>query len=133
MGRHNWDKDHYEGVLKLLKLGTLKDFVFMEDLSLYCATNKKTEKAASEALVSLIFGHLECALTRVVQKDSGIQAIIKIGSNVIGYNFFGQKSNESGVGFWCVGGDGYSYTKGFQLPPKPLEEQNLRNNIELVC
>ncbi|EWZ96998.1 hypothetical protein FOXG_13666 [Fusarium oxysporum f. sp. lycopersici 4287] len=116
MGRHNWDKDHYEGVLKLLKLGTLKDFVFMEDFSLYCATDKKTEKAASEAL-----------------KDSGIQAIIKIGSNVIGYNFFGQKSNESGVGFWCVGGDGYSYTKGFQLPPKPLEEQNLRNNIELVC
>ncbi|KAI3577834.1 hypothetical protein IWW34DRAFT_789549 [Fusarium oxysporum f. sp. albedinis] len=95
------------------KLGTLKDFVFMEDLSLYCATNKKTEKAASEAL-----------------KDSDIQAIIKIGSNVIGYNFFGQKSNESGVGFWCVGGDGYSYTKGFQLPPKPLEEQNLRNNID---
>ncbi|KAJ4117167.1 hypothetical protein NW765_010582 [Fusarium oxysporum] len=113
MGRHNWDKDHYEGVLKLLKLGTLKDFVFMEDFSLYCATDKKTEKAASEAL-----------------KDSGIQAIIKIGSNVIGYNFFGQKSNESGVGFWCVGGDGYSYTKGFQLPPKPLEEQNLRNNID---
>ncbi|KAK2927783.1 hypothetical protein FoTM2_012959 [Fusarium oxysporum f. sp. vasinfectum] len=114
MGRHNWDKDHYEGVLKLLKLGTLKDFVFMEDFSLYCATDKKAEKAGSEAL-----------------KDSGIQATIKIGSNVIGYNFFGQKFNASGVGFWCVGGDGYSYTKGFQLPPKPLEEQNLRNNIEL--
>ncbi|RKL39799.1 hypothetical protein BFJ72_g6526 [Fusarium proliferatum] len=118
----HWDRDHNEGVLGLLISGTLKGFVVTEDFSLYCATDKKVVPKATGALVSLLFGLLEFALTSVAQKDSGIQATVKIGTSAIGYNFFGRKFNEHDVGFWCVGGDGYSYTKGsFKLPPTPLE------------
>ncbi|SCV42081.1 uncharacterized protein FFB14_07629 [Fusarium fujikuroi] len=130
----HWDRDHYEGVLGLLISGTLKGFVVIEDFSLYCATDKKVVPKATGALVSLLFGLLEYALTSVAQKDSGIRATVKIGTSTIGYNFFGQKFNEHGVGFWCVGGDGYSYTKGsFKLPPTPLETQRGSKNIDLVC
>ncbi|KAF4417924.1 hypothetical protein FACUT_11950 [Fusarium acutatum] len=112
----HWDRDHYEGVLSLLKSGTLKGFVFMEGFSLYCASDEKVVPKASRAL-----------------KDAGIQSTIKVGTNAIGYNFFGQDFNNYGVGFWCVGGDGYSYTKDFQLPPTPLEEQTHSDNIQMVC
>ncbi|KAI1008824.1 hypothetical protein LB504_001360 [Fusarium proliferatum] len=113
----HWDKDHFEGVLSLMESGLLNRFVILGDFWLYCASDDKAIKQASNALA-----------------NAKIKENIVIGSNVIGHDFFGQEPDKAQVGFWCVGGDAYSYTKGsFKLPPKPSKENERPTKLVLEC
>ncbi|KAF5647979.1 hypothetical protein F52700_1193 [Fusarium sp. NRRL 52700] len=62
----------------------------------------------------------------------GIRTTYMIGAEAIGCNFFGQEMSNGPVGFWCVGGDGYSYGNGFKMPPEPQNKGDLLKNLKLV-
>ncbi|CVK98150.1 uncharacterized protein FMAN_12232 [Fusarium mangiferae] len=111
----HWDRDHFEGVLNLIEAEKMNQFVLEKDFWLYCATDKKIVTRVSTA-----FEKCSIKTTRVV------------GAEAIGCNFFGQEMNHGPVGFWCVGGDGYSYDKGFKIPPEPQKEGDLLKNLKLV-
>ncbi|KAG5757334.1 hypothetical protein H9Q70_000185 [Fusarium xylarioides] len=113
----HWDRDHFEGVLSFIESETLKKFVISGDFWLYCASDDKAIKLASGALVK-----------------AKIKTSIVIGSKVIGHDFFGQEPAKAQVGFWCVGGDAYSYTKGsFKVPPEPLKDNEMSKKLALEC
>ncbi|CCT73281.1 uncharacterized protein FFUJ_10036 [Fusarium fujikuroi IMI 58289] len=109
----HWDKDHYEGVLELLQYEKLhqelNEYIQTDNFMLYGVTSKKAR--------------------------SKIIATIKLGLGVIGCNFFGEEFNKSGVGFWCVGGDGYSYDTAidFKSLPTPQSDKNTPKKPQLVC
>ncbi|KAG7407241.1 hypothetical protein Forpe1208_v012778 [Fusarium oxysporum f. sp. rapae] len=111
----HWDKDHFQGFLDLLKEKQLERFVIVESFRLYCATNLAAIKRASKAL-----------------EISKIKPNVTSGVEVLGHDFFGQDPNKADAGFWCVGGDGYSYAKGVKIPPEPQKINNVLKNLVQV-
>ncbi|KAF5563669.1 hypothetical protein FPHYL_5067 [Fusarium phyllophilum] len=118
----HWDKDHYEGVLELLQheklRNELNEYIRTDNFMLYGVTSKKVSDLAQKALAG-----------------SKITATTKLGLGVIGCNFFGDEFNKAGVGFWCVGGDGYSYDTAvdFKIPPTPQVSKDAPRKLQLVC
>ncbi|EXL96418.1 hypothetical protein NOF04DRAFT_9708 [Fusarium oxysporum II5] len=108
----HWDKDHFQGFLDLLNAKELDRFVIKKNFLLYCATNAAAIKRAF--------------------KKSEITPNVTSGVEALGYDFFGQDSKKVDAGFWCVGGDGYSYIKGFKIPPEPQNIENIYNNLVRV-
>ncbi|TXB99374.1 hypothetical protein FocTR4_00013775 [Fusarium oxysporum f. sp. cubense] len=71
-------------------------------------------------------------LDRFCLEKSEITPNVTSGVEALGYDFFGQDSKKVDAGFWCVGGDGYSYIKGFKIPPEPQNIENIYNNLVRV-
>ncbi|RBA19825.1 hypothetical protein FPRO05_09125 [Fusarium proliferatum] len=117
----HWDKDHYEGVLELLQHEKLhqelNEYIQTDNFMLYGVTSKKVSDLVKKALAR-----------------SKIIATVKLGLGVIGCNL-GEEFNKAGVGFWCVGGDGYSYDTAidFKSPPTPQSDKNTPKKLQLVC
>ncbi|KAF5708791.1 hypothetical protein FGLOB1_6250 [Fusarium globosum] len=118
----HWDKDHYQGVLELLQHEKLhhelNEYIQTDNFMLYGVTSKKVSDLVKKALAR-----------------SKIIATIKLGLGVIGCNFSGEEFNKAGVGFWCVGGDGYSYDTAidFKSLPTPQSDKNTPKKLQLVC